>query len=1217
MFPMIRFSCFLIIAFALTSLGVMAQTTSGSIAGSVADTQQAAISGASVTVTDETKAFSQTAATDSYGRFVFPTLPPGTYTLSVEAKGFKKSQKTGILLVANDKLTLGDMTLEVGAASETVTVVAAATTVQAESAERSYAIQGEIVRNIAVNGRTFTALASIAQGVVTTTNTGTAGDITNIAANGLRTSANNIQLDGVATVDTGNNGQMVAIVLDAIAEFKVLTSNYQAEYGRSAGAQISAVSRSGSKDFHGSFYAFRRHDGMNANTWINNHTSSRDAAGALRNFTPKPKLDQRDIGYTIGGPVWIPKVFNESKEKVFFFFSQEHQKRLTPPNGPQRVTVPTALERLGDFSKSVDNSGAPFPYIHDPNIPITSTVRCEAPPNSPAPGVSYAGACFQDGGVVGKIPANRLYGLGLNLLKIYPLPNTTGTGFNYVTEEPTSAPQRQDLYRGDWNINNTWRANGKYLYYKNGPIQPYGSFVLGTNLPDYATKFPNNRYSVTGTVTGSITPTMVLEVTFGQSHNFIDILPNNPKFNRAGLGLTGFPLLYPGAVQIDSPPQFIFNGGRIANGPNIGSNNAPFYNFNTTRDWSASLSKIWRSHNLKFGWFWQNSFKPQSSFAANNGQYNFVNDANNPLDTGFGFANAAVGVYNQFTQASGYFIGKYRYNNVEWFAQDNWKVTSRLTLDYGMRLYWIQPQYDEDLQTANFLPDLFKAADASLLYRPVCLNNAASCSGPSRRAVDPRLLVAGFVPTPANTIDGAYIGRLVPSTGKITNGILEAGKGIEKGLYRNRGVHLAPRFGFGYDVFGNQRLVVRGGGGVFYDRPQGNTVFDFIQSPPTTIQPTLFFGRIQDVGTGQVLIAPPNIVGAFDHEGKIPTTYAYNLGIQYKLPLESVLDVSYVGTAASHLLQRRNINAPAYGAAYLAQNQDPTSTQSTSIMGARALPVDFLRPYQGFGNIQLIEPSASSNYHSLQASLNRRFYKNLLLGVNYAWSKALGTQSVDLPGVAGFGAPHNLDNHRANYGPLDFDRPHNFNVNWVYELPKATANRPLGYALNNWQISGIYRYGTGQPYNLGINVAGISAYTLTGTQTIEGARIVLLKTPGSGHSSDPYRQFDTTAFALPTTGSTGYESGRNFLYRAPINSWDLSLSKRLRFKERVGVEFRIDAFNTFNHTQFDTVNATFNGALGATTPTNLASETGNPTGFGAVTAVRPPRNLQLTARIQF
>src|SRR5215468_6322758 len=618
----IRFSSLFILALVLTSVAA-AQTTSGSIAGTITDPNQAAVSSATIKITDESKSLTLSATTDAEGRFVFPQVPPGTYKLSVEASGFKKLERTGILLVANDKLTLGDIVVQVGATSETVTVTAEATLVQAESAERSYAVQGEVVRNIAVNGRNFAALASIAAGLVTTTNNGTAGDITNIAANGLRTSANNLQIDGVATVDTGNNGQMVQVTLDAIAEFKVLTSDYQAEYGRSAGAQISAVTRSGTKDFHGSFYAFRRHDGMNANTWINNHTSSRDAAGALRNFTPKPKLDQRDIGYTIGGPVWIPKVFNKSKDKLFFFFTQEYQHRLTPPTGPTRVTVPTALERAGDFSKSVDGSGNPFPYIRD----SLASGRCEATPSSnPLPGVDYQAACFKDGGVLGRIPQNRLFQPGLNILKIYPMPNTTGTGFNYVTEAPTSAPQRQDLIRSDWNISNNWRANGKYLFYKNSPVQPYGSFVLGTNMPDYAIIFPNNRYQVTGTVTGSLNPTTVVEATFGQSHNFIDILPNNPKFNRKDLNLTNIPVLFSSAVQLDMPPQFVFNGGRISNGPNIGSNNAPFHNFNTTRDWAASLSKIRGAHNLKFGWFWQNSFKPQSSIANNNGVYNFIND---------------------------------------------------------------------------------------------------------------------------------------------------------------------------------------------------------------------------------------------------------------------------------------------------------------------------------------------------------------------------------------------------------------------------------------------------------------------------------------------------------------------------------------------------------------------------------------------------------------
>lgn len=245
---------------------VLAQTTSGSIAGNVVDSQQAAVANATITITDEARAFSQTVTADSSGRFVFPTLSPSTYKLTIEAQGFKKAERTGLLLVANDKLTLGDVALEVGGANETVTITAEATQVQSESAERSYAVQGEIVRNIAVNGRGFVNLASVATGVVFNNNVGNSDAITNVSANGLRTSANNLALDGISIVDTGNNGTMISVNLDAIAEFKVLTSNYQAEYGRSAGAQISAVTRSGTNQFHGSFYTFRRHDGMNANT---------------------------------------------------------------------------------------------------------------------------------------------------------------------------------------------------------------------------------------------------------------------------------------------------------------------------------------------------------------------------------------------------------------------------------------------------------------------------------------------------------------------------------------------------------------------------------------------------------------------------------------------------------------------------------------------------------------------------------------------------------------------------------------------------------------------------------------------------------------------------------------------------------------------------------------------------------------------------------------
>lgn len=1176
---------------ALSVLPLEAQTTSGAVFGSVKDQQGAGLPTATVTLTSDTRGTIQTAGVNKAGEFVFPTVQPGPYTLTVKADGFKAVERTNVVVNANDRLALGVVTLELGGVTETVSVVGETSTLQTQSAERSFAVEGQVVQNIAVNGRSFFGLAFLAPGVVTTAATPT-GDAATMSANGQRQNSNNVQIDGVTDMDTGNNGgPMVAISLDSIQEFKILTSNYQAEYGRSAGAQVSAVTKSGGRDFHGSGYVFRRMDSLNANTWINNRQTPTPA--------PKPKTDQRDLGYTIGGPIYIPGKFNADKTKLFFFASQEYQRRITPPTAATRVRVPTALERAGDFSQTRDNAGNLFPYIRD----YQTGLPC---------GAADTRGCFQDGGVVGRIPQSRLYAPGVNILKIYPSPNQpTGSetlGYNYITQEPNSQPERQDMLRLDWNPSVSWRISGKVINNESDRTLPYGSFVLGTNLPDYAANDLRPRRGYSLTAAGSLNNTTFVEATYGYSHNSIDIIPNraNPeRFTKSGMGLSGLPTIFTGGVQLDMPPQFTY-GGRVANGPNIGTNNAPFYNFNTTQDGVASIMKIWGRHTAKAGVYYHHSLKPQSSFANANGQINFTNDASNTFDTGFPFANAITGVYNAYNQASDYIIGNYIYNNVEWYLQDNWKVGSRLTLDYGVRFYWMQPQQDTLGQAATFLPGEYDRSKAPRLYYPATV-------GGTRVALDRAT---------GQTLPAIYIGRLVPNSGTLLNGVFQQGKGVEQGLYKNRGVHFGPRLGFTYDLTGRSEFVVRGGGGIFYDRPQGNVVFDLVRNPPTTLEPTFNYGRLQDLNSGgSLLLAPPALV-AYDNEGKVPTTYAFNVGVQFKLPWASALDVSYVGSVSSHLLRRRNLNAPAYGSAFKPENQDTTLAAST-VPGATALGVDFLRPYQGFGNISYIEPAASSNYHSLQTSLNRRFKDGLLLAIAYTWSKAEGTISNDLPGIAGFGAPRIDDNElRANYGPMDFDRRHNFVANFVWEIPKTKSGGVLGQILNHWQLSGVYRYQSGQPYNISVNIPGLSGYGLTGTQQAEGARVVVVGNPGSGNSSDPYKQLDASAFRIPAVGSIGLESGRNFLNRAPTNNWDLSLSKSFTMGGVRRLELRLDAFNALNHTQFFDVNSTLAvRSLADPTPTNLPYDTSgnlvNLTGFGAVTNVRPPRTLQLVARFQF
>ena len=1179
-------------AFLTTCIGsvapVWAQITTATVSGVVKDLSSGVIPGATVTLTSVTRGTSQETTTSAEGDFVFPTVQADTYTLKVALTGFKTLERSGVVVHAGDKITLGTLTIDVGALEETITVAGEAPMIQARSGERAFAISTESIQAIAQNGRNFNNFTTLAPGVV-------AGTV-----NGLRANQNTTQIDGVTSMDTGNNGSAVTLTVDAVQEVKVLTTSYQAEYGRSAGAQISAVTKSGGNRFHGSVYADRRKDDLNANTWLNK-----------RNALPKAKVNQSDEGYTLGGPI--------VRSKLFFFGNQEYQQRLNA-NALMRVRVPTALERAGDFSQTRDNSGNLFNLIRD----YTTGLPCT--------GTDTRG-CFQDGGVLGRIPASRLYSLGLNALKIYPAansPDTIGQGYNYVTQESTEAPRRQDLVRIDWVASNNWRLNGKYLHTGGSGWNPYGGGTTGfaTNIPAFGSvgSCPCSQ-QITLSADATLNPLTVMEVTWGSSYRPIKNYAHTPEaLEKAALGLSAFPMLYPGAVQRDYVPSFTY-GGRVGTfSPTNSTQYAPFENYNITHDVNASITRLLGRHTGKAGFFLNHALKSQSSRAFANGLISFQNDASNPFDTGYPFANAAIGVYQTYSQAAQWVKGNYVYNNIEWYAQDNWRTSDKLTLDYGVRFYWMQPTYDTRLQTSNFLPDQFDPAKAARLYYP---------------AVDPATNTKVALDRATGAIAPAVnIGRIVPGSGTLVgNGLLQAGQGIDKHLIQNRGIQVAPRFGFAYDVTGAQRLVVRGGGGVFYDRAAGDTVYPMIEQPPTVVAPNLFYGRLQDISASAGTLAAPT-VAAFDYEGKIPTVYAFNVGVQLQLPWSSALDVSYVGSKSRHLNTQVNLNAPAYGAAYQAANQDPTvgscptangCAAVSPVPGANALPVDFLRPYRGFGDIIQIQPTAYADYNSLQTSWNRRFRNGLSFGLNYVLGKAMGTSSTDFPAgnntfnpiVIGMPRTDSAENQRtANYMPLSTDRRHTLVGNFVWELPKFDRPGIVGGALSGWQLSGVYRTGSGSPYTVTYSIPGISVYTLTGTTRLESARIAINGDPGSGHSGDPYNQFNIGAFTTPKIGSLGLESGTNYLTQAPQNVLDLSISRIVPLPGQRRLEFRIDAFNALNSVNFTTVNNTLQvRSLADPTPTNLATDAAgnviNPTGFGAVTAVAAAREVQLLVRLQF
>jgi len=589
------------------ALGAPAQNISGSMTGRLIDAQGAAVTGAIITAVEPAKKITVTTRTNDQGDFTFPALQPGTYNLTAEAQGFKKLTRSAVTLDANDKLALGDLALQVGSLTETVEVAAEAALLQTESVERSATISTRQIENIEVNGRNPLDLAKLIPGVVDTANfsVGGVGGLNGLQVNGSRGTENQLTINGIGDIDTGANGsQNVTISLDSMAEFKILTGMYQAEYGRNAGAQISMVTKSGTNSFHGSGYWYHRNDSLNANTFINN------VRGLPRNL-----FRFNDPGYTVGGPVL--------KNRVFFFWSQEWQRQLQP-NALSNRTVPTALERKGDFSQSVDNNAKAL-TIKDPTT----------------------GAAFPGN----MIPTSRLYGPGIALLNLYPLPNAVGTGYNYSSQLSSRLPRREDLFRGDYNMSEKIRFFGHWISNVFPQELPYGSFVLAPNPP--VTKIVDTRpgHSFAAGMTWIITPRMTNEVNYGFTKNKIDIFEDGTVLRRKTSGVN-LPLLYPNALQDDYIPQATFTGSHLANSPGFTSNDAPFKNYNTSIDISDNLSWIRGSHSIKTGLFMQRSRKDQTSFGDNNGNYNFGDTAANPLDTGYGYSNALLGVYQTFDQAS-------------------------------------------------------------------------------------------------------------------------------------------------------------------------------------------------------------------------------------------------------------------------------------------------------------------------------------------------------------------------------------------------------------------------------------------------------------------------------------------------------------------------------------------------------------------------------------
>jgi Carboxypeptidase regulatory-like domain len=1169
-----RYFCLIITALAgisLTCVDATAQTITGTISGTVVDKSGAVVPAVAVTLVNEGTGAVRTTESNDTGAFVFNSVPVGTYTVKLEKTGFKRFERTKLELTSTQRLALGELELALGEVSDTVTVAAQGEAVSTESSERYGLLNEQQLDLLIARGRDPISLIKVMPGVsqvtfvpwgeadeksLQTGNQSLGGQFGTFTPNiqGVRSYFNNFSLDGQPGGDTDIEGLFNEVSsIDSVGEMKAVLTNYAAEYGRNPGPVVNMVTKSGTKDFHGSVGWFKRHEKLNANEFFNN-----------RDGIPKPIYRHGIFGFNVGGPVFIPGKFNQNKDKVFFFFSDENW-RITQPTGLRRFTVPTELERRGDFSQSLDQDGKLIPVID----PLTK---------QPFPG--------------NIIPSDRINQNGQALLNLQPLPtqlnrSQTFGAYNYEWQDSLEVPKNFQILRLDFH------PSGKDSFYVrarrwNTNTRAFeAGACFGGGLPLARCHYLFTDDSAQVGYTRVISPTVVNEFNIGmrglkeigapESANEYDAV------TRSKQGVT-LGQLYPEANPLGLIPQMTFGGVPSAAAFTFDTR-TPIDAGDQRVNISNNFSLIRGSHNPKFGIYFEHTDTSEGhrTNVSYSGAFDFGRDPNNPLDTGYAYSNALLGNFRLYNEATNVSVDKGRNNIFEWFAQDTWKATRRLTLNYGVRFSRISPFLLRGRSTgAAFVPGRYDPSKAPALFRP-----ALDATG-KRQAQNP--ITGQFLPE-------VFIGAFVPGSGDPVNGmVLSTDSSYPDGFRDRPPIQVGPRFGFAYDLFGNGKTAVRGG---FASTKQTVTssqqyLWGVTTAPPVQFSPQIFYGNMDTLlGSSGVLFPSP--VTAIQKDSKAATVYSYSLGVQHQIGANTVVDISYVGNTGRHYIQTRNLNTIAPGARFDPANIDPTT--------GGALPPDFFRPYPGYGDINYVETPGISNYNSLQFSANRRFTNGPQFGVSYTWSK-----SMDLTDGDGDPLPLYLSARSRLYGRAGYDQTHMLSINYIWDLPKASKVWPNPFVrtvLDNWQLSGITTFASGLPR--GIDFSTTDNADITGGG--DPLRVDLVGSPQLSHGERTFtRWFNTAAFARPAQGTFG--NAAKDLFRGPgLNNWDMTVYRKFPIgSEQRYIQFRTELYNAFNHTQFQFVDnsARFDPA-------------GNQVNgrFGQVVAARQPRVIQFAISFYF
>lgn len=1044
----------------LAATGV-AQNINASISGFVLDPSGAAVPGATLTFTNIATRDARRSTTNSAGRYLVAGPDVGSYDVTVLARGFKAWRQHGLTLTVGENITL-NVNLQLGAVTQTVTVAANLSRVNTSNAEIGGVIGQSQISSVAVNGRDYITLAALVPGARSRlpdtpyTGGGGTGGGSNIVFNGVRLGANNWMIDGAENLDTGSNSAPEAYpAMAAIQEFRVGTSNYSAAYPSAAGGLVNVALKSGTNEFHGSAYEFFRNDALDANNFFSNRAGQ-----------PVPPLKQNDFGFTLGGPI--------QQNKTFFFYSQEWRRfreGLT-----QNLHAPSPLELQGNFSQS----------------PIVGNAKSlKAPPGVPAScisGLQINPSCFNSN-------AMALISAG-----VFPVANFPDGGFNnYVASPVEPINFAQELVRIDHHFSDSLQLFGHYIheqFYRQLPTAEFGSDTFPTVHSDR--QMPD--YNLVLNLTKTFNPTLINQFNFNISYDGIEISPSGVYQRPSDLAI---PELFPVNPLNRIPSLFLSQGYGTYDVTDL-----PWHNYQRNFNWQDNVTKVSGHHTIEFGGLFIFSQKDQLTGGRSQGDFSY-----NGAFTGNSLADFLLGYSNSYTELSTQLFPKYRYHQVEAFAQDNWKVKPTLTLNLGVRWFFIPHTFTTANLLSNFLPSQWVASQAPTL------NSAGNISC-----------------TPG------------PTTCNVMNGLFVAGaNGVPRGLTQNVYDDFAPRLGFAWDPFGHGTTVIRGGFGMAYYRVQGNDTYNITNNPPFAQNVTLDYGSSNrtppmdnPAGGKAAPLAPPSLL-TIDPYYPPPQIEQYSLGVQRQVSQSAILSVAYVGSHGEHLPVSVNENQPP---------PVPGFDFNPVLNNKPAPPTNLYRPYAGWGTITEEEMAALSDYNSVQVSFQRHMSRGLQFGAAYTYSKAMDDASA-------YGQqPQNPYNLRADWSPSDFNSTHILQLNYNWRLPFYDAQRGVvGKALGGWEFAGITSAESGLPLNIGLTGAGVGLAT----------RPDLLGTVGTPHQAEQW--FTTTSFADPVAGFYG-NLARNSLVGPGFFVFNWSLYKHFRIGERVDTELRFEFYNIFNQVSF-------------------------------------------------